>query len=629
MNEDARDLKRVKPFDEQSEFVMSFVDDSGDKRRDMEDIWDEVDDNYLVRPANDSSSSGDTRHPLGMSLSSVTSPRYRNAAVLKDPETHQEIMTLLSTIILGALPSDAGFISASSVGFEDIPAAKAINGLNEHAFRLPGHYWAQLMRLLYALLRGTGVVRWTWEYREEIRNIRSASVDPFTGEIESISEELYVPVWDDPRCMAPDTRDVYPDHGHELLQDMLGFAEHYRITAGEAMRKAASGIFEMDAVERAITRRANDVQERSSKTSESVAGVSPALSSHPDFLELDVYEYYGETPFRGAQSDAKPEDGVTRRVISCMNGETVRSNKWSRRLPYSEVKIIPRPGSFWGMSVGELVRYDQDFADTVKMMLADAVVRMTHPPMIYNKMAEVDLHKLRRFNPRVPIGANSVDAIRTVDYNPRLGEAFQMYGGVKGQMRDASSALDSLQGQSGPDRESATVGSLRYQAGRGRPEMFAMLLEREWLPADARIVTELYQEFLADDVQEIARRVGQSELPVSILEIMGDFDIKFIGSRQLSNRVQKIEAFREINAAASANPAAAPLIPWIMLYRKWFKDMGAEDIAAMVGNPELMNTYLQLSQVMGQQGQSGNGNGEMQSTPQPGMLPAQSVGGLG
>ena len=627
MNEDARDLKSVKPLDEQSEFVMSFVDDSDDKRRDMEDIWNEVDDNYLVRPAGESASMGNTRSPLDSNLAYTSSPRFRTAAIMKDPETHQEIMTLLSTIVLTVFPEGGGFVSSKSIGFEDIPASQAINKLNEHAFCLPGQYWAQVMRLLYALLRGTGVIRWTWEYVEEVRTRRAATVNPFTGEMESTSEELLVPVWDDPLGRALDTRDFYPDHGYELLQHMNGAAEHYRISAAEAMRKASRGIFEIDAVERAITRRANDTREMDSKMSESVADMSHAARSHPDFMELDVYEYYGETPFRGAQSDIEVDDGISRRVISCMNGETVRSKSWPRRLPYSEVKIIPRPGSFWGMSVGELVRYDQDFADTVKMMLADAVVRMTHPPLIYNKMAEVDLHKLRRFNPRVPIGANSTDAIKTFDYSPRLGEAFAMYDGVKGQMRDASSALDSLQGQAGPDRESATVGSLRHQAGQSRPELFARLLEREWLPCDGRIVTELFQEFLGDDPAEITRRVGESQFPISILDVMSDFDIKFIGSRQLSNRVQKTEAFREINAAASANPVGAAAVPWVMLYRKWFKDIGAEEIAAMVGNPQLMQQYLQLSVAMGQSGQSGNGNGEMQSAPQPGMLPAQSIGG--
>jgi hypothetical protein len=342
-------------------------------------------------------------------------------------------------------------------------------------------------------------------------------------------------------------------------------------------------------------------------------------------MELDAYEYYGETPFRGAGSDPRQEDGIARRVITVMNGETVRSRPWPRRLPFTEIKIIPRPGSFWGVSIGELVKYDQDFADTAKMMLADAVVREAHPPFIYDRNAEVQLSKLRAFNPRVPIGANRTDAVQTLNYAPRLADMFALYGGVKGQMRDASSALDSLQGQVGPDRESATGSSLRFQAAQNRPELFATVAEREWLPADGRIVADLYKEFLRSD-EELTRRVGQSTMAVSIIDMQPDFDIEFIGSRHL-NQQQRLEAFREVNAASASNPIAQQIIPWVMLYRKWFKDLGAEEIAAMVGNPTLMQLHMLLTQTGEPGGQTANG--EAQTAAPSGLLPAQTAGVTG
>jgi len=619
---DYRELNKVRTMDEQAEFVMSFVDDSEHYRDDMRDIWDEVDDNYLVRPAFDATSLG-TNFPLDANLAHTFSPRNRTAAILKDPETHQEVMTLLARIVLDLFPVSASFTSARAIGFEDIRASQAVGQLNEHAFRLKGHYWNRIMQLLYALLRGTGVGRWNWEYQEEARNVRSFQIDPFTGELISSTTTQMVPTWDDPKFKAIDSRDFYPDHSKELLSEMPLAAEHFRMTASDALRQAERGVFDSAATKRAIDARFQALM--SAKNTDSAADASPDIVEHPDYMELDVYEAVGETPFRGASDDPNAEDGIYRRVITVMNGETVRSRPWARRMPFTEIKIIPRPGSFWGLAVGELVRYDQDFADTAKMMLADAAVRMAHPPLIYDKNAEVDLAKLRRFNPRVPIGASRVDAVSTMRYEPRLGELFTTYQGVKAQMRDASSALDSLQGQAGPNREAATTSSLRFQAAQSRPELFSAVCEREWLPEDGRIVFELYREFLRDD-SELVRRIGASQAPASLLDINADFDIEFMGSRQ-TNRIQKIEAFREVNAAAASNPIAAQLVPWVMLYRKWFKDMGAEEIADMVGNPQEVQNNLALSMMAGRT--QSNNNGEAQGAAPSGLLPAQTAGVLG
>jgi hypothetical protein len=354
---------------------------------------------------------------------------------------------------------------------------------------------------------------------------------------------------------------------------------------------------------------------------------SGILSDWYQSSSLVGYEYIGETEFRGDSDDPTiPTELTTRRVITVLGDTTVRSKPWPRRTPFFDTRIIPRCGSqrsFWGISPGEIVRHDQDFADVLKMMLADAVVRATNPPHIYNKYAEVEVAKLRAFSPNVPIGANSTEAIQQVPYNPPVGPTFNMYAGVKTQMREASGALGSIQGLGlGIDRASATEAQATFQQAMDRPELFASIIERNDLPQLAQYVLELYQEFLPDnDPSELARRVGSSVPPVRLSDIALPFDIEFMGSRKQGTHQQKLQAYREIVASA-AQPMIAQVTPWIPLLRKWYEEMGAPDIAAMVGNPEYMQLNLMLTQLGSQ-----NQGGSPPAPPSPPMLPAQEFGG--
>jgi len=626
--------KKVKPLDDQADWVMSFVDDSRQARSSMDAVWSETEQNFLVRPMDDISLGSSTRHPLQSSLSDVSTPRSRALSVLKDPETHQQVMTIVSKVGLALLPQDDSFVEAIGVGFEDIHKASTVNKLEEYVFRLPNHFVVFIEWLMSQGIYGTGIMQGFWHFQEELRNQRDIIFDEYIGET-SIVRPMMTATYDDPKLILVDVRDFYPDAGNTRMSDMMGAATRFKIGAAEAFRRAARGQYKMEAVKRAVERQMSmDAEEtKDHPDGEDATSMSGRRESHPDFAQLIGYEFYGEAPFKAAKGDAGFEDGITRRVITVLCGETVRSDPWPRRLPFFDGRVLPRLNSFWGIAPAEIIRYDQDFADTLKMMLADAVVRMTHPPILYDKDADMDLAKLRAFRPRVPIGARFRGSapVEMLRYSPPLNDAFAMYSGVKGQMREASGALGAIQGLGlGSKRYSASEAVQTFQQALDRPEMFAQVVEREYLPPIGKYILELYQEFMPDGEEgalELQRRVGQSEIPVSLSDIMPEFDIKFVGSRVEGGNQRKLEAFREI-VTASANPTVAQLIPWIPLLRKWFRSLGAHDVAAMVGNQEVMALNMMLTQLGGQNALAGNNNGTVPKAPPSGLLPSQVSGNL-
>jgi len=623
----AEDFNKVKPQDDQAEFVSAFVDQSAHERAPMEDIWDEVENNFLVRSDAELSESRNTANPLTVAKKQAS----QSYAILKDPETHQEVMTIVSKIALALFP-DERFVQARGVGFEDTFKAENVSKLEEYYFRLPGQYLTNIEWLMGTGIYGTGLKEITWLYREEMRSVRNLSHDPLSGATYSEERVAPVVVFDDPMARPFDVRDFYPDTGETRIDQMYGAAKRFKITATEALNRVARGLYEKEATDKAIaSRMATDSRERREKPNTLVSEMGATVETNPDLMYLVGYEYIGQTPFRLSSDDPRYGEVIQRNVITVLSGHTVRGRIWPRAMPWIDCRILPRLGSFWGISPGEVIRYDQDFADTLKMMLADAVTRVTHPPHIYNEnqISHQTLAKLREFRPGVPIPAQSVDAIAQVQYNPPLQPAFQMYSGAKSQMREATGALGVVQGLGlGVDRASATEASGTMKAAQDRPELFASIVEKDALPREARYVLELYREMLPEnDPMELAKRIGESATPMTLMDIMPEYDVKFIGSRRDGGRQQDLAAFREI-VQASANQVINANTPWVPLLRRWFNALGAPEIAAMVGNPGIVEEQVGLSNLMGQSQSQGNGNGEMTSGPPVGQLPAQGMGGI-
>lgn len=602
-------------MDEQAEFVMEFVDNCQKDRESFEEIWDEVELNYFVRLPTERPTSKD---PLDIFLGRHQTKT--GLAVLKDPETHQEIETIASKIVLALFPRGEDFIGVRGTGLEDAHKATVVRQLLQHAHRLPGAFIEFYLWMLGTCIYGTSVIEAFWDYTEEPRVLRDVEADPVTGEEMSSYTVADVPVYDDPRFEWFDIRDFFYDTGATSVERMKGAARRFRITAQEARARAEAGLYDKEAVERAIEARASvSADELEDKNGDETMGRKP-LVPDDSFLPLTGFRYVGKTPW-------KSEDGFNKREIVVLSGETVRSEVWARRIPWFEAKIKPRPGHFLGLSPGEVIRYDQDFTDCLKMMIADAVSRMTHPPFVYDKSGDVDVTKLRAFNPRVPIGANGVNAIQQLPYNPPVQPAFQLWAGTKQSMRESTGALGAVQGLGlGSKRFSASEATETFQQAMDRPEMFAQLIEREYLPQLGNYELRLYQEFLADSA-DLARRVGQSEAFVSLADILPDFDVEFVGS-QVQSDAQHLQALREI-VASSSNPIVSQIMPWIPLFQNFFKRIGAEEIAAMVGNPQLIQLHMLLQQQAGGQNQlTGNNNGTTPGREPLGILPQQASGGL-
>jgi len=594
---------------EDRDFMLQHIKDWDEEQEEFREVDREVLTNYMVLPR----SGRESRDRRGLS----------GNAVLKDPETHQMIETLLAKMMLSMLSAD-GFISADPVGPEDAHSAAVVKGLCERNFRTAGNYRAQYVGLKDALLFGATTHFPFWNYREGERVLRTVEVDPYSGFETVHSQTIDAVLDDDLSIMSVDHQDFIGECGKDEVRKMLFAARRFTIPKFEALEKAESeGPWKMAAVQRAIDRQdERDTERGSDEWRRGIDRTQSEPHSNP-YDQLVGYEGYGYTPHIHS-------DGARRRKITLLNGELVESRAMplevSRIVPFYDQVINPMGGRWRGISPGAVARYTQDFTDALLICLANAVVKTTDPPVIVKRYAQVDMDAVRRW--RGPIRANDTEAVKELDYNPALAPAFNLLQGMKQQMREQSGALGQVQGTGfGTKRMSASETAFLAKNSMDRPELMMSLFEYEYLPALGLGSFELSQQFI-ESSEDLARRVGHEralERAPRLEDIMGQFDIKFIGSRRIKDKEAQLQFLERSMQVFASIPGAAPLYPWTEGLVKWLELADLRDIETMVGNPSGVEDFAQRA--VESQGASGNGNGAVQRTPPLGLAPAQLGGG--
>lgn len=598
------------------EFTMGFISSSDKLKSQYVDRWEEVLCNFVVEP--EGGAMGYDRSPYRYGKTYKPSKRQ---VVLKDPETHKLCMTYLAKI-MRTLFSDARreYVKAEPVGWEDAPQkAPTATKLLRYAFGLPGTYRSFQESSLEMLLVGTSILEVGYRYEERPVTARSVSVNDY-GDEETSSDYLMLPVYDDVEIRPIAVTDFYPDPGRARIQDMCGAAKRFRMTGYDALRMAQKGIYDMAAVKAAMAGKADQTPSNigNYRIGYDLPGEEVTVSA---FREMVGYEYFGAVPY---------ERGERWMVITILNGEVVREKPYAYAdpcLPFYPLVINPVVGRFYGISPAEVVRFDQSFADALKMLLAEAVIRMVHPPIAFDPDSDLDVAALKAWKSDAVIAARGgPNAIGTVRYNADLPGGFSMMQGIKSSIQESSGARPGIQGDPGPDREAATAAAYRVNAAMDQPELVARLLEEDCLPPIGKAILRRYQQFLGD-TEDLKRRVGELPESVWIGDIMGDFDVSFSGSRTARTLQQKLQSLDRLTAMAAANPAFQAMLPTAEL-AKWIVGdvLELQEVAAEVGNPDAIRANLAMQMMMGKGAQLGNGNGVPPTAEPAGILPAQAVG---
>ena len=624
--------KRITDHDKIS-FVMSFVNESQDMRKEFEDIWLETLQNYLVNPFGEGSAL-DKDWPLstdpwwGYGESGRSS--FGGYSVLADSESHQIVESWLASLVTMTLGPEPGFIQARRRGLEDTFSASTVTRLLEYDLSLEGTYRSMYQWYKDGFIFGTGIAEALWDYEEAPVKVRSIS--NFGGvEVDEEFDQIAV-IRDDPRISNLDILDFFPDPGKPRISLMRGCVKRFDIDARQALAQSGEGGWDRAAVRKAISRQQSDDYKKRADESLFEGYDRPRQRRpHKDFINVIAYQYWGEAPWRSPKTTKDPTGNRWRR-ITILGGELVEDIPWplrERRLPFYEFTVNPLGTRFYGVSPLETTRFEQDFANMLKMNIADATIKMTHPQPIVDSNKISDPDKFMSFRPNSPImsDGDANGAAFYLQYRPDIAAALGVLSYSKDSMRNRSGMPDVNQGlgfSSNP--RSASEASLQASKASARPEMIAGLAEREALPALGKGLLSLNQQFL-DDSQALSLRVGALPAPVSLQEILFDYDLEFVGSRRQHNKQSRLEALERAAQVIGQLPVAA-MFPWGDFMARYLNALDLPELEVAVANPEMTIQHLMMTIAARGGGGAGPANNDVGEKPAPaGLLPAQAAGG--
>lgn len=584
-------------MDDHGKFVMEFVDASDIWRRQFEPIWQETLDNFFVRPIGSAWTVSDPyRHSFDRRLTSTASDRF----ILKDPETHRTVMKFASALMRTIFGDRRGeYLRAEPVGYEDVDKADTATRLLRTFFKKRGIYRTQAESFTELGIFGTAVLEVGYEYREAEMAVRTVS-----GMSDETTYER-IAVRDGPTLRLVSVMDFFPDPYQDRIERMCGAAARFQVSRYYAEQMAERKIWEGEAVETAGLARQTGIP--AIRLSEGY----PDRAAIGDSAPLIGFRYHGEV-----------KDG-TRHSITVLEGEVVRDTLYEYadpELPFHDLVMNPVSGRFYGLAPAEVIRYDQDLADCLKELAARAVIRSVHPPIAYDPDSDIDKDLLRFWFADMPIPARGgPNSVGTIKYDAKVLDVFAMHQRLTADMQGGGGATSALLGDPGPDRESASVGTLRFQAANDALEFAAGVLERDCLPALAQAVLRRYQQFT--DEEDLPRLVGEMPRPASLGDIMGEFDVTFTGSRLAATRGQKLAAYDRL-IQLSQVPAVQLQVPWPELLERMIGDfLELPEVAAKIQTGEQLMPNALAMMLGGMKG------GAPAPAQPPGGTPGQMLGG--
>jgi len=585
-------------------FIMNVVRAAELARDDFLPRWRESWANYLVLPNHEQDRYGRTDNPLARNLGIGQSTGQRfGRAVLKDPESHQIVESLLAETMTQLFPDD-GFVRARPTGGEDVELAEGANVIIEQTLGSPRHKRITYQWVKDAFITGTGVIFGDWEFEMDFEIVRTISeVSGFT--ISDFTRALTV-IKDNVRLDNVDLSDFYPVPGADNFDDLKGAVRRVELDGRELIRQAedadeADG-WDLPVLQDAVEAGFSGSSEESPEDFKWYMNEDIDDEPMADFKPLIGFEYWGEAPWAGDDEDPI-EDGSRRRRVLIINGMEVRHQDWPlkrARLPFFDITINPMTGRLYGLSPLEVIRFDQDFADVLKQMLAVAVVKSVNPPHIANVHQGVNMAKLKAFRGDVPITVEGDvrTAIAQVPYLPPIQQAQDVYQNmITPQMQKGAGAKGVVQGDSlGSKRFSASEAQTQSRGQFARPNMIAQLIEGSSLPPLGAFIMD--QNALNVETNESLRVMYGEDFPTTLQAMQSKFDIRFLGARREHDKLSKAAAMERFLSVVAQVPEIRAQVPWKEFIKLYTKAIDLPELVALIGRSDVLKENVGLQKVL-------------------------------
>lgn len=567
-----------------TEWINDCVEQANQVRAPLEPGWHENWGNYRVESTLSNQYPNKT-YPLATGIES----RFNLSPInfLKTPESHQGVNTLRALLLAG-LYGTRDYVQADPVGDEDVGAAKKVSRLVMYGLERPGNFRTNWETLGDSLIFGLGSYTARWRRDDRLvprrfpvpdpngptaENPQGLLINPQTGSVMTVLKNVTVPVFDDPVLETDDLFDTWFDPSANRFDQLKYKVVRFKIRDEELDVLKADPDWDSAGIARVLAQPPDD-----RATGPEISNEHPKLITEnltqDDIKDVTKYGFYGGWKWEGMiPKEVADEIGqidhngaVVLRIIDGIVVQAIQSPQRNGQIQGGSITILPTGRGLYGLSPLTVVRYLQDVSDTQLILTVQALIESVYQNYLVG--GDQGPNFARDLETRRPREVFTMEGDVTdlaplpKDYTG-LGIAVGALSVISQTIRNAMNARDPIAGvqrQSGT--QTATESNLVASAALQNTDQLAVLIERDELPMQGRLINDLFYVNL-DDEGKIFRRVGDEQTTqVSYFDIDAVTDITFMGARSLLNKQGKANNFRDFTTMILSNPFTAAAFDW-------------------------------------------------------------------
>lgn len=613
------------------DWINDCVDQANRVRQPLESQWHENWGNYRVESNYNQGASKGNPYGGGAVAQAQMSP----INFLKTPESHQGVNTLRA-LLLGSLFGTRDYVQADPVGDEDIEAAKRVSHLVMYGLERPGNFRTNFETLGDSLIFGLGSYSALWRGETRLVPRRMPVPDPTgqqqfltnpeTGSIMTVLQMVRVPIHDDPTLETDDLFDTWFDPAANRFDQLNWKVVRFKIRDTELEANEDDPNWDRDGIKAVLE------SEPGTVTTGPDRGESPKLLTEnlteEDLKDVTKYGYYGGWMFEGMippdvaeEIGVDPAGAVVLRMVNGIVIQAIQSPQRNGQIQGGSITILPTGRGIYGLSPLTIVRYLQDVSDTQLILTTQALIESVYQNYLLG--GDLGPNFKRDLETRRPREALMLQGdIEQVVPLPKDYTGLQIAVGslhlISQTIRNAMNARDPVQGvmrQTGDT--TATESQLVTAAALQNTDQLAVLIERDELPVQGRLINDLYYINL-DDESKVFRRVGETEpTTVNYFDIDAVTDINFVGARSLLTKQGKANQFRDFGVLLASNPLLAASTDWNEFVRRYGDEVldvkGLERL--MIQDPEEVVARMQAMGLANTVGPAAGGAGADGNAP--------------
>ena len=504
---------------------------------------------------------------------------YNGRSKLVLPHVRNMVERLVQRIVAN-LCGKEDFFGVLPTKADDEDRAEVVKSVLKAQMEEEGYRRETALVIRDAIIMGTGFKKLRWQYDVEMMNVPVYQGDewvvgPAGPEMKPVYSQNLMPrvLHNRPKADRLDPFNLFVDLSAPDF-DSTDTVETGKLTATEIIKQVEQGVFNQEAVMRALQNRGSNPSPSAGLGYKEVRDIALGIRMNTASKQTDFWEYnefWGLFPLEAANDEEARRTPMEKVLIGILGDEVVRLERnplLSQSKPYLRGVIIDVPGQFYGDSpVKAAIPVWQEINDC-RNQANDARSFAVNPVMLRGPGNEDKKTSQRVFPGAIITGAN----LQFAAFPDTTGAAYAAEAMMTRDLEETTGAPRTLDGQISSD--SATEATIQREESVARISGYVKTLEDSMVVPELRLRLDYNRQFLrTSDAVRIRGASGFDWRPYTPEDFMPQYDFICMGAVMMQTRAMLTAGFAATTDRMLAFEQLSPgLFDWVRWWGTFFRD---------------------------------------------------------